>query len=97
MKFSDQDLQKQIILFFQPYDPVKIGLFGSYVRGEHNSESDLDILYSIRKEVSLLDLVRMHRQLSEILGVKVDLVSERSLRNELLKKYIKQDLKIIYE
>jgi predicted nucleotidyltransferase len=47
--------------------------------------------------ISLLDLARIHRELSKILGRKVDLVTEASLKNPGLKKYIYDDLKVIYE
>jgi len=45
----------------------------------------------------LLDLVKIHRELSQILGREIDLVTEASLKNERLKKYIYKDLKVIFE
>ncbi len=79
-----------------PYDPAKIGIFGSFARNEQNSESDLDILVHLNSDISLLDLVRMERELSQILGTKVDLVTEESIKNPKLKKYIEKDLEIIF-
>jgi uncharacterized protein len=91
------EIEKKVIDYFQEYDPVRIGLFGSRVRGDNNPDSDLDILYSINKGITLFDLVQMHDDLKDILGFKVDLVSENAVINPLLKKYIYDDLKIIYE
>ena len=65
------------------YGVAVVGVFGSYVRGEQNAESDLDLLAEILRPISLLDLVGAELYLSEGLGVKVDLVPKRSLRKEL--------------
>jgi hypothetical protein len=80
-----------------PYGPERIGLFGSFAREEEHSESDIDILVKFKKTISLLDLVRIQNELSQKLGKKIDLVTEPSLRNERIKKYIYKDLRIIYE
>ena len=70
-------------------------MFGSWARGENRPESDLDILIKLNKPVSLLTFVRMQRELSEMLDVTVDLVSEGGLKNERLWQYVFQDLKLI--
>ena len=59
-----------------------VGIFGSYARGEQRSESDIDLLVDILKPISLLELVGAEIYLSEILGVKVELVPKRSVREE---------------
>ncbi len=79
------------------YGPERIGLFGSFARGEEHSESDIDILVKFKETISLLDLVKIHNELSLKLGKKIDLVTEPSLKNERLKKHIYKDLQIIYE
>ena len=60
-----------------------VGLFGSYVRGEQRRRSDVDLLAEILRPISLLELVGAELYLSEILGVKVDLVPKRNVREEL--------------
>ena len=80
-----------------PYDPERIGIFGSYARQEENDASDIDILVRFRSTPSLLDLARIHRELSIVLGKKVDVVTESALKNEKLKQYIYNDLKIIFK
>jgi len=59
------------------------GVFCSYVRGEENQGSDLDLLAGILRPISLIELVGAEQYLEEVIGVKVDLVPERSLRMEL--------------
>jgi hypothetical protein len=49
------------------------------VRGEQESESDLDILVEFEKDPSFFDYIRLEDYLSDILGVKVDLVMKSAL------------------
>ena len=83
--------------YLQAYDPAKIGISGSYARNESGPESDLDILVNLNTTISLFQLVRIERELSELLGVKVDLVSEGAIKNKKLRNYIEADLKIIFQ
>ena len=58
----------------------KIGIFGSYSRGEQRKSSDVDILVEFYEEPSLFEFIRMERYLKNILKIKVDLVMKDSLR-----------------
>ncbi len=58
----------------------EIGIFGSFLRGEQKKTSDLDILVEFSETLSLLDFISIERQLSELLGVKVDLVMKSGLK-----------------
>ena len=92
-----QAISSAIINYLGPYGPERIGLFGSFVRQEEDDNSDIDILVKFKETITLLDLARIHRELSAILGKKVDLVTEPALKNEKLKKHIYDDLQIIFE
>ena len=59
------------------------GIFGSYARGDFHADSDLDLLVDFDEGADLSDLVGLQQFLEEKLGCKVDLVSRRSLREEL--------------
>ncbi len=61
---------------------TKIGLFGSYVRGEQNSESDIDFLFTMDK-LTFASWMDVWNFLEDALGTKVDLVPEKDLRPEL--------------
>lgn len=56
-----------------------IALFGSRARGDEKPDSDLDLLVDFPKETSLLDHIGMEIELSELLGVKVELVSREAV------------------
>jgi len=67
------------------YGVTALGVFGSYVTGRQRADSDLDVLVEFEdaRRPGLFDSVSMQKQLSEMLGVKVDLGERR-----LLKPYI---------
>jgi predicted nucleotidyltransferase len=49
-------------------------VFGSVARGEDTTSSDVDLLVELDEGVSLVDLAGLKRELSELLGVDVDVV-----------------------
>jgi uncharacterized protein len=85
-----------IIETLKPYNPKRIGLFGSVARNEETETSDIDILYSFNSPISLFGLVAIQNNLQQYLHRHVDLVSENAI-HPYLKKGIFNDLKIIYE
>ena len=54
-------------------------IFGSVARGEDTEESDLDLLIDPTPKTSLLDIGAIRHELRELLGVKVDVLTPRSL------------------
>jgi predicted nucleotidyltransferase len=72
------------------YKVKNIGIFGSYVRGEHKAKSDLDVLVEYDNPVSLLQIVALENHLTALLGVKVDLVPRRNIRKELKESILKE-------
>ena len=62
------------------YGIREIGIFGSYARGEQKQTSDVDILVDFTESISLLDFIHLENELSDLLGVKVDLVMKTALK-----------------
>jgi len=64
----------------EQYNLKSLGVFGSYVRAEQRERSDLDVLVDFEEAPTLLELSALQRQLSHLVGVRVDLVLKRTLK-----------------
>jgi predicted nucleotidyltransferase len=76
----------------------KLSLFGSYLKNNAALESDVDLLVEFAEETeySLLDIVRMERTLSEIIGKKVDLRTPEEL-SRYFRDTIVKEAQVKYE
>jgi uncharacterized protein len=59
----------------------RVRLFGSVARGDDRPDSDIDLLVDFDRDSSLFDLMRMARELEELLGHPVDVVSAGGLKD----------------
>ena len=89
------DLQKKISPVLGKYGVKRASVFGSVSRGEDTPQSDVDILVSLGRPMGLFAFMRMERELGEVLGRKVDVVTENSV-NKHVKPYILKELCPIY-
>lgn len=75
--------------------PIKyIGVFGSYVRGEQSASSDLDVLVEFNGSITLLGYARLENELSDKLGIKVDLVSKTALKPRIGKHILSEVVEV---
>ena len=88
---NQSEIKKIILSHLKDYNVLKVGIFGSFARGENKKGSDLDILVEFKESPSLLTLIKLENDLSEILEIKVDLVTTGALKNKRIKKSIKKD------
>jgi predicted nucleotidyltransferase len=58
----------------------RVRLFGSVARGDDRPDSDIDLLVDFTADSSLFDLMRITRELEELLGRPVDVVSVGGLK-----------------
>ena len=65
-------------------------IFGSVERGESNTDSDIDLLVKMEDDRSLLDLSALRLDLSDLLGIKVDVVSEDGIYWLLRRRILKE-------
>ncbi|NEZ56074.1 nucleotidyltransferase domain-containing protein [Adonisia turfae] len=72
----------------EKYHIAELGIFGSYVRGEQTAASDLDILIERPAGLSLFQLLELGDQLSDELGVKVDLVTKQGLKPKVKERVL---------
>jgi predicted nucleotidyltransferase len=84
-------LEDEIPFIKKAYQVSKIGLFGSYAREEQTDESDVDLLIEFVKPISFFTLFKLENYLSDKLGVKVEIVTPRALK-ELIIPTIMRDV-----
>lgn len=97
--------QPELNEFCKRWGITKLEVFGSAIRDDFNPEtSDVDLLMTLGpnppEKLSLLDLVGMERELTDMFGKKVDLLTRSSVEddhNEIRKKAILNQTKIISE
>ena len=73
-------LRERLPSLIREYHVATLEVFGSYVRREQSKNSDLDLLVTFSKTPSLLKFIRLENELSDALGIKVDLVMKDSLK-----------------
>ena len=76
----------------EQYHVRNLWAFGSYVRGEAKKRSDLDLLVEFDdRPLTLLKFIHLENYLSDLLGVKVDLV-ERGVLKPAIGRYILEEV-----
>jgi hypothetical protein len=82
VEMAKSKLREVLPLLRERFKVKSIGVFGSYVRGEQKEGSDLDVLVEFEDDakLSLLDVAGLEIELSDLLGVNVDLVEKRDLK-----------------
>jgi len=73
----------------------RVEVFGSRARKEFRKNSDLDIIVAFKDTPSLMTLVRFEKELSKLTGVKIDLLTEKSISPLILDR-IKSDRIVLY-
>ena len=90
-------MTKTIADYFKTQPVLKAWLFGSYSRGEQTKDSDVDILVLLDKSRPIgLKFFGMWNALEELLGRKVDLVSDGTLL-PFAQQSAEKDKILIYE
>jgi uncharacterized protein len=74
-----KDKRSEILRVASEHGAYNVRVFGSVRRGEAGPESDVDLLVSMEKGKTLLDFVGLWQDLEELLGRKVDLISDGGL------------------
>jgi uncharacterized protein len=83
-------IRDQKALLRDRYKINKIGVFGSYARGDTHSGSDVDVIVEFSEPISLIRLVSLENYLSGLVGVKVDVVPKEDIRRELKDTILKE-------
>jgi len=85
-----QDKREDILRIAAKRGAYNVRVFGSFVRGEADSKSDIDILVDMEPGRSLFDLGGLLMDLQDLLGHDVDVVTERGLRERIRERVLKE-------
>ena len=87
-------LKEKKPLLEKEYHVNELGIFGSYVRGEQNKKSDLDVLVSFTENPNLFDFLDLREAIGNAVKTKVDLVTKDSLKPNI-GKHILDEVKYL--
>lgn len=91
--------RKKIAEFCKRWNILEFALFGSALRADFNSRSDVDVLVSIdpkAKHIGLYEIIDMKLELQDMFKRPVDLVEKEGLRNPYRRKEILTTAQVIY-
>jgi predicted nucleotidyltransferase len=88
-------LAERILPVLRRYGVRRAGIFGSYARADAHPDSDLDLLVELPSGSSLLDLVGLQLDLSEVLGVEVDANTYRAIHPLLRDGILEDEIRIL--
>lgn len=84
------DKKEQILALAAKHGAINVRVFGSVANGTADEKSDIDFLVDMEKGRSLFDLGGLLVDLQELLGRKVDVVTEKGLRERIRKAVLNQ-------
>ena len=90
-----EEIKRKIISILKGYGANKIAIFGSHARGSATPKSDLDIIVDFDMPKGLITFIGIENKLSDSIGIKVDLLTERAISPYLIEK-IKKEAIVIY-
>jgi predicted nucleotidyltransferase len=87
-----QTLRAEKAFLADEYGVTEIGVFGSYVRGEQDPKSDIDVLVELERppRISLLGLVDLQYYLGDLLGIEVDVAIRRNLKKRIGRRILSE-------
>lgn len=84
--------RKEILQIASRHGAQNLRIFGSQVKGAADKDSDIDVLVEFEEGRSLLDRIALIQDLEDLLGMKVDVVTEKALhpviRDQILQEAV---------
>jgi len=96
LKYTIDEIREKSIPIAQQYGIQRLGLFGSYARGEEKEDSDLDFLISKGKLRGLFQYMGFVQELEDAFGCHVDVISDGINDTDFLNR-IRKDEVLLYE
>ena len=89
------EITDRILPAFRKYGVTHASVFGSFVRGEQTSRSDVDFLVEFEPGRSLLDLSGLRLELKDLLGREGDVVTRNALHPRLKDRILREQVQIL--
>ncbi len=90
-----EEIKGKVIPILERYGVKKAAIFGSVVRGESKTSSDVDILVEIKSNMSLLDFIGIKIELEEVLKMRVDLVEYDTIKPIIKERILAEQVVIL--
>ncbi len=85
-----KEKREEILRICAKYGARNVRVFGSVARGEADATSDIDLLVELEPGRSLFDLGGLQYELERVLGCRVDVVTERGLKERVRLRVLKE-------
>lgn len=85
-----KDKRDEILWIAARHGAREIQVFGSLARGQAKPGSDVDLLVTLDERASLLDIVAIKQDLEDLLGCKVDVVTEDAISPYLRERVLQE-------
>jgi predicted nucleotidyltransferase len=85
-----QEKRQEILKIAAKHGAYNVRIFGSVARGDADEASDLDVLVELEPNRSLLDLGGFLADMQDLLGCRVDVVTEKGLKNRIRDRVLQE-------
>ena len=89
-----KEKREEILRIAARHGARNVWVFGSVARGEADAQSDIDLLVEFEPDRSLLDHAALWLELQELLGCKVDVVSEGGVKARIRDRVLREALPV---
>jgi hypothetical protein len=89
-----KEKREEILRIAAKHGARNVRVFGSVARGEADAQSDIDLLVEFEPDRSLLDHAALWLELQDLLGCKVDVVSEGGVKARIRERVLREALSV---
>ncbi len=90
-----EEIREKSLPILQRYGTRRAGVFGLFAHGKVHKSSDIDILGELDEDLSLLEVIRIGRELEQALGRKVDLVEYETIKPRVRERILADEVRIL--
>ena len=92
MEYSSfiKNKREEILAIAKTHGALSVRIFGSCARGAEQSSSDIDLIVEMEPGRSLLDIIAIKQEVEDLVGKKVDVVTEAALSPYIREKVLQE-------